>query len=273
MKFLFLPASLLFIFVHSIPIQNDSSDGSREISPETIGEHFEGDMIFLPMLTPRDAIAQRQINRWPNGIVPYEIDSSISESHTSLIVKTMRLMENLTKINDAFCTQFRPKNSLDVNFIRIQNGTGCSGPVGVWTRSNSSQIVTLMHTNRQTCMTSGIIQHELGHVLGFMHEQSRADRDIYVSIQWNNILSDHTSNFNKYSFDTFNISYDYGSIMHYGQYAFTIDSNLSTIIPILNKSAIIGQRSQLSQSDIRKIRQFYGCIPTIPNQLQTIAND
>jgi hypothetical protein len=42
----------------------------------------------------------------------------------------------------------------------------------------------------QGCLTlgPGIAIHEIMHALGFFHEQSRPDRDKFVTVIWNNIL-------------------------------------------------------------------------------------
>lgn len=37
------------------------------------------------------------------------------------------------------------------------------------------------------CLRLGVITHEFMHALGFVHEQSRYDRDKYVTIMWPNI--------------------------------------------------------------------------------------
>lgn len=37
------------------------------------------------------------------------------------------------------------------------------------------------------CGYKGVIIHEILHALGFFHEQSRLDRDKYVTIKWDNI--------------------------------------------------------------------------------------
>lgn len=37
------------------------------------------------------------------------------------------------------------------------------------------------------CLSKGIVAHELMHVVGFQHEQSRSDRDQYVKILEQNV--------------------------------------------------------------------------------------
>jgi hypothetical protein len=53
-------------------------------------------------------------------------------------------------------------------------------------KSTGAQQVSLQSPS---CVYMGIAAHELMHALGFWHEQSRADRDSYVRINWGNIQS------------------------------------------------------------------------------------
>ncbi|CAF0978559.1 unnamed protein product [Rotaria sp. Silwood1] len=240
-----------------------NSEPSAELNPEQMGGYYQGDMIF-PDDALRGAASRPSWQRWPSGIIPYYMTSLISVNHSRLILDAMRRMEELTSVGNQLCIQFRPKTISDKIFITITNGTGCSAHVGYLQNYTLNRTVTLMHTPTATCMRTGIIQHELLHILGFYHEQSRPDRDDYVSIEWNNIINGTQFNFAKYSLsdiDTLMTSYDYGSVMHYQANAFS-SNGLPTIRATKNVSAVLGQRLGMSPIDILEVQRYYGCVPT-----------
>ena len=111
------------------------------------------------------------------------------------------------------------------------------------------------------CMANGklgTIQHELMHAIGFWHEQSRADRDDYVEILWDNIDPEKISNFYKRpESQNLDAPYDYSSVMHYGRTFFS-QYGEPTIVPKYPSSSI-GQRNGLSEIDIEKINKLYSC--------------
>ena len=106
--------------------------------------------------------------------------------------------------------------------------------------------------------------------MGVWHEQSRPDRDQYVTINEGNIAEGRAGNFNKYttnSVDSLGIQYDYSSVMHYGRTAFSTGGE--TITPT-DDTAVIGQRNGPSVSDILQVRLLYKC--DTPRTLATFCS-
>ncbi len=109
--------------------------------------------------------------------------------------------------------------------------------------------------------------HEMGHALGFEHEQTRFDRDYYLTINWQNI---DKNSFSEYTRDLGQIDllpYNQASIMHYG--AEDDQRNNLTTIDTIPPGIPIAHRSSLSAGDIEAVRTAHGVLPSTTTTIYT----
>ena len=98
--------------------------------------------------------------------------------------------------------------------------------------------------------------HEIGHVIGFWHEQSRPDRNQYVRIHKQNIRPGAEHNFDKKTdVNSLGVTYDFNSIMHYSATTF---ARINTkIITTKEKDIPFGHALELSPLDIKQTNLLY----------------
>jgi len=87
------------------------------------------------------------------------------------------------------------------------------------------------HIQLKDSASFGTVVHEMGHTIGLFHEQSRADRNDFIEVRVDNIDPVERHNFEQEIRDGIDLGpYDFGSIMHYNEKAFSIN-NQPTIVP------------------------------------------
>ncbi|XP_035174276.1 meprin A subunit beta [Oxyura jamaicensis] len=186
--------------------------------------------------------------RWPH-IIPYVLDDSLEINAKGLILKAFEQYRLKT------CIDFKPWEG-EKNYISVFKGSGC------WSSVGNRQVGLQQLSIGTNCDRIGTIQHEFLHALGFWHEQSRSDRDDYVSIIWDRIQSGKEHNFNKYddkTSDSLNVPYDYTSVMHYSQTAFRNGTEPTIVTNIPDFMDVIGQRMDFSDYDLQKLNRLYNC--------------
>lgn len=177
--------------------------------------------------------------RWPNGVVPFEIDAGLPNQQA--------VLDAIAHVQDHTVVRFAARSG-EADYVRfVPHPSVNDSRIG---RVGGEQEIRLTGG-----FIRGTVVHEILHCLGVWHEQSRADRDQFIRIQWENILPDKVSNFDQHVNDNHDVgAYDYGSIMHYPRDAFSRGGD--TIVP-LDPNAQIGQRDGLSPLDVEAVRFLY----------------
>ncbi|KAJ7394077.1 hypothetical protein OS493_003751 [Desmophyllum pertusum] len=241
---------MLWFAILSLSVVGILSSSPEENEDSSNSNLLEGDMI-LPteqriQLIFGQSRGAHNIRRWPNGLVPYTFDWRLSREIHAKAAITAAMDEWTSKT----CIRFKERTT-ERDYVTFRIGSGCSATVGY---QGYQQYISLA----PGCWHMGTVAHEIGHALGFFHEQSRPDRDKYVRVMWYNIQEGQGFNFMKLNYiNSLEEPYDFGSIMHYGRTFFSKNGR-PTLLP-RKKGMEFGQREKLSEGDARQMNKMYNC--------------
>ena len=214
--------------------------------------------------------ALMHLQAWPNGEIPFEIDSvayPVGTAHGDAI--RARIGAAVASVNSNSMIKLRAKGAWDLAFLKITSNPGdpnCNASLGY----AAPPVPRVMHLD-PACSTGSII-HEFGHAAGLFHEQGRTDRDGSIRVLTNNIVPEQRDQYAIYGMNGINGldfgSFDFDSIMLYASFnSFSIDP---PNLPTMNKRSCAandfsaacvwtGQRAGFSTRDVAALaRQVTG---------------
>lgn len=240
---LFLPGSSTSQLVHYQVVDGVAVvEGDVVLGPaQTLRQRYALPRLFPSQVKGAVAVSDRTL-LWPKSQIPYEVASS---AHAS----TADIRSAIEELNQT-SLKLRPRAPSDADYVVFTNDdAGCWSYLG---RIGGAQPIQI----GPECPRGSVI-HEILHAAGFLHEQSRNDRDQHVQIVWDEIIAGERSQFETRPDLSYDVGpYDYASILHYGPRAFS-RTGKPTIIPKI-PGVTIGQREGLSALDRAAIETVYG---------------
>jgi hypothetical protein len=248
-------------------LQQASAEASKMLAPPGAAGGIQTDSL---------TIAYSQY-LWPkvNGVatVYYVIDSQSDPNATP------KIQSAIATSNADFpgVLQWVAWNSaLGPNYVDIN--LSASNTSGICEANEGYEAIPAQPMSGSTNCTIGTILHEMGHVIGLWHEQSRADRDTYVTVNYDNVIKSAWSNFQIITDDEQILSsYDYASVMQYIPFAFSsnggpVIESIPAGIPMAGYEGVPSQKGpsgtpalppfDYSAGDKETILRLYGAAPT-----------
>jgi hypothetical protein len=203
---------------------------------------------------------------WTNGMIPYKINENVDLKCQEEILAAIAVFHNNT------CVRWKPySNDSDEDHVEFFMSGISSSYVGnievtkyghLYEPELTSQPITIESSH----CTLHVVLHEMAHTLGMTHEQSRSDRDGYVTVYWEHVLrGKENQNLAKEETNNQNIPYDYSSLMHYSIFAFSKDGEKTLEYRDTDYEFLGLQENSLSFYDIEDITKAYKCAKSCPD--------
>lgn len=193
------------------------------------------------------------LNHWPWGEVNFAIEGGFSAAEITMINDAIAHWRNNTGL-------IFNESTTASNRIRIVHGATNSGFYSDFIgMKGGAQLINL-----ESGFITGTVIHEIGHAIGFYHEQCRTDRGFFINVFLDRLVGDDLDNL-RHQYDTYVQrgenglqlgTFDFGSVMLYGSFA---NSNgINPVMARVDGSTWVGQRFSLSAGDIETANMIYG---------------
>ncbi|XGW12667.1 hypothetical protein V3C99_013383, partial [Haemonchus contortus] len=189
---------------------------------------------------------------WDKG-VPFAFHRSLKPAGRRAVLASIQFFRHHT------CIRFRRRKREPVYLLFTGHDEGCWSTVGraAW---QGQQLISI----GPGCEPFGVSSHEVAHALGLFHEQSRFDRDNWITVYPQRVPRSLLYNYAKVGrgqMATYGTAYDIGSVMHYTPFEFSKDPNVpSMVAKNINEQANMGQLAGPSFHDIFLLNKHYKCL-------------